>query len=777
METIHLESSLELPATYVLSNLIVNTQPERIMKYKYVYGTFDDIYWTKMFIVPMGVRSFLFDTSFENHFKDVLYSTKVTINNRSYNKIKLLMPDLLFVVKLHPYGSNEIAQLYVQQINGPFDVNNISNLSNAPLPNLYDSGQVCQSGKISIMKMYKNKSYVLKNMFDISEYYIDMFLNSAFNNDLTSTYQYSIIKKLGFLSITDFLNIASDPKKYNILKKLYIKNHLDDHSSLRETFKASFLNNKNKGVCKSLFENNFIKSNDNDMVTRLIINNDSFINSIRINDYIKYDNEIVKVLSFGENVTNRQVFMSSSNYEEGHYIKYMTDSYRIGTIHFSEILEKVELDSIEDVDEKDYPIDIKNKFIRSYKTENLHLIVGIVKTIMNNDYFYKIKRGIDSVDFVKFNIERPRDIYKIVELGLPDVLNNECYRSKYVYGGENAHIMSIDTNKTYSFDSIKDRLIEVSNSFITMLNEDETEIEELNTNYLVKKDIYENHLNMDTSDISIIIDMDNSVIPLHDNNLKFKSDRENSLYGLDIDASLYIRENIDEYLEKLVATWNKNGEAKNIKYWDREKGNYAIMDLVLKKDQLRLPIDINDQSFCSKYSIEDFYYDNDVTSIFVNVKNLENKDEEIYGLTLIKILEFYKNNSNEPVSYFKSDIENKDNRYINKYVSINKKVQFNSVKCEISKAFKVFQIIDTDFTSSVRFNRFFTSDNIVICINKEIDPFEKIFEIREASEFTDHRNVEIIMTSSYQAYNYVPRDTYIANFLMNPRYNQVYLGI
>jgi len=756
METVQISKNIDLPIDHILSNVVTNTQPENILKYKYVYGRYNSNNWIKMFIVPSSVRHILFQGAlYQNIEKAILLS----IGEKKYTKIKIYIPDLLFVI-VYSGNCDSIANLHVYTINGSFDPNDLSNITPAPLPNLYDSGQVCQSGQISISKMCKNmKSHILKNSFDICEYYIDMFLNSAFNSDLNSTFEKTLIN-LGFCSIYDYIETASDPTKFMMLKEKYTKQSpICDNNLFKDKFMTP---DKKKKIYteKILFEDNYIQiKNINDKVDMIFINKNKSKNSISIGEYIKYNDKFVKVISFGPNVTSAKSFVNLPKFTNDHNIKYLSDDNKIGFINFSEIKEKVQLEQLTEVTE--YPdFGEINDFV--YTDGKFCRIVGIYKKEKNNQYYFKLATFEYNVFSYKKTSESLKyDIVKAKEFNTmvfkeKDKFSDSFYNVDEIYHSHRIQILSVNTKKKYSRKYLYDNIMTYRENMI-ILNEDNSH-KLYNINNFVHCDFL-NDLNTIENDHIIT---KTSFIP-NIKELKYKDSSKNVLYGENIDKTLFSNENINFAVKKLIKQWNETGCVKNINI----DGSYDEGD-ILYSNCFRLPILFN---YYEKHMISSIDFIDDHIGIICELENLESKSR-----TQISLYTMLYHTSKKAIgknnSFFKSESLN-DDRYIGKYISIKKSAIIESRYIKEPLHDKTVQIIDIDFSSD-KYNKFYTSDNTVYHVNKNKDPFY-VFDIMKKTDFDENDNSCKIMTERYVNNEYISENRFINDTMLIPKYNNVFI--
>jgi len=388
-------NDIEYPDTYLVKNFIKNTQPESLLKYKCIYnGNF-----VKLFFLPMHWMTILHDNTI---YRSLQNSQKIKINGKNCYKFKIFVPDLIFAVdnsnqeyltnKHHMRVFATNSKLKIQDL-----INGTAHLFHAPLPNMYNSGAICQTDKLSHRMLYSDfYKNIVKNSFDICEYYIDSYISSTFNNDLNNILE-ETVRSYGFSQSQLFYDFISNSD--NILKIKYLYENMCASTYLSKDVQKVIQNGNSKTQNTNIFscisKNQYSSHLKKELRISLIKSNlDTFDTILKINDFIYYDNKIVKILYFSVEFSSPEDIKTEQNLPSQGYIEYIDEDQKYGKIMSSKF------DKIRLVEYKKYDkIKIDNNLYESGNfIQNLpyfYKIDSIYKQNLNDQCVFKIIVGAD----------------------------------------------------------------------------------------------------------------------------------------------------------------------------------------------------------------------------------------------------------------------------------------------------------------------------------------------------------------------------------------------
>ena len=413
---------ISIPLEISLNKYIYKTQPQSLLNHDYLGGiNYSDHKWFKIFRINKGIKSLYFS----NYIFDNV-NNKKKIKKNVYS-IKCYLPNGIIIIKnFENTKSNSPLGISVLATNDVIITPN-SKLYNYPIPNLFDDGRLCQSNKISISKHYSNINYnLLTDNFTISKYYIDMLWNSVFNTDLDNKW-IDVLKSYGFKNIYEFFNCVNNEKMLKKYKEICINTEI-----------PSYIN-----TLKNILDFDNYSSDDNIFFENMFSYQKSCINNLSkiklniegdflyIGDNIKYENEDVKIISFGPNIYDDNILVSNL-YEDYHHIICMKKDKEIINIPFSKILDmKIEI-SYENVEIDDIFLCEQHKNISTYekiteikKVLNMNKYVISIKnnTLIYNKYFLK-NNIVDIVD-INFIITKLCDQFNITKTSICNIESQE----------------------------------------------------------------------------------------------------------------------------------------------------------------------------------------------------------------------------------------------------------------------------------------------------------------------------------------------------------------
>ena len=738
VEMIKILDDVEIPIDFAVSNIIENTQPSGILKYKYLYGSFNDSNsWMKIFKLDMGFHSLMFNhTSFDN----LTTKNVVKIGNKKTNKFKVFLPNLIFVVHK---SKDFVIKLEVYATNNTSDRDNMQ-LYSAPLPNLYENGAVCQSNKISISKTFiEIKSLISKNIYEICEYYIDIFLDSTFNSDL-DVFWSTAVSKMGFVSPYEFMKTATAVE--NVDKMISIYQSMENNSNSMKYFNDNIKSFKNK-INLHTFHKYCIDDCVVDNFNYQQQLNLSKYYMISVGDYIKYKGEVVKIISFGSDISNISLYMNlgSENYTKYHNLKYMTETYEIGLINFSDFenIEQCENVTISQDDYSLYNIDedtyinlgsyaykiqkieyqkINDVYIFSFMTHSDE-IIRTNKISLN--YFRQIPFDINFNNFTKItlmkNSEMTTQVQIVGETYTWKELNEmiiQAYMNDSYYLNINGRIEGYHKKNFVCVEDMKkqyvigERMIIIDNHNIIMNIDTVIKYSRSNNYYYCDNDLFKNKLHYD----------DSEVIDPEENYTKPRNINQ---------------QNIFDFVEKC----NSDGFMN----CDMFKHELVSHDIFKIGDIYRLPImSASGNDFLEKYELVNFECCDNM--IYLNFKSCVNTFEFLLSMTNLF-------NTQTSCGLFKS---NMNHELVGSSIDLTGHYAYRKFLQAKNLSVDKFEIIDVDYDPIDGYSKFLLSNNTVVSISDTLDISNLIKEID-----TSH-NLSIQEHNKYKSteYNFSTYDKY-----------------
>jgi len=716
--------NLDLPLDLVAKNIMSNTQPDHIMKYKYIYGNHTCDSWTKVFKLPMSIRSFLFENYDIRQLKN---AKEIKIADKKFGRLKILVPDLIFIVECE--NVNMTISLHVYGINNQFDPHDFSNIYDAPLPNLYSNGRVCQSNKISLSKILSNN--ILKNPFEICQYCIDMYLSSAFNSDLDTHLEKSI-SQFGYNTIRSFFNDLSNVDMHNKLKlkfssPIYKPNRsLEKYISnlLEPSLTIPMLSEKN-------YVNDYIRYDGSINIDKIKLSTNPVCleidNFISIGDYIKFYDKEVRVLSFGPGVESLNSYImgvGASSFNDDQYIKVMTNDYKIEIIYFSQ-MNDVEVFSYEKMKEEDYPENIiKNSFIITGVTL-YRKILNLYKQYKGNNIYIEFHQN-DEI-FEQYNNTRQ---YEIIDI---DTILKNITPGNYenLFGLKNVdydHCCGIKSlNNLLPLDYIKENLVSYSHYVFYINNPITNVVEQYEFDYVSKND-FEKYRYIE-SDILYVYD---NKYPIVIPKGSYFTDPHDKIFiisneYIENDENLF-NENMKNRVNAHIAKWDKNGKVEGTIYVINYTEQFCKIDLDYG-GYYRLPL--CDKNFMKKMKLKGIFYDDLNTSSELYFSFVDEYDEHIFVEFGNIVNIFDKTNQHSP---FKSDDNSSD--LIGKCFVAKSSTTFDTHDGKYNfNHQQPFKIIDID-TSHFTYMKIYTSQCSTIYIEKSKNLYD-YFDTCHKSEYNE----------------------------------------
>ena len=280
-------------------NFIDRTQPKSISKYKYLGGnqsyTCDITSEFHIFKVEQSKRKMIFAKSFYQYFKNLPNVEK----SGNYYLVEIFMHPLVFVIQ-KTHKSESLCDLFVYNSNATY-IDENTPLYKICLPNIHPNGKICQSSYLRIKNNYDNlNERKIKNSFELSEYYIDMFFQTSFNTDLSGIFTTNI-KKYGFKDLYEFFNCVNSKDIMNRVEYLYQNPQLTDTPST--TIYDMFLYDKKDA--QKAFSNISKSPNYNERIIHRITDYE-YIN-LYIGDIVKYNDKKFKIIRFDDNIKSESI--------------------------------------------------------------------------------------------------------------------------------------------------------------------------------------------------------------------------------------------------------------------------------------------------------------------------------------------------------------------------------------------------------------------------------------------------------------------------------------
>jgi hypothetical protein len=737
----------DYPIDYVVGNYMQNTQPDKILKYPCVWNGMFNGKDFKVFRLNKGVKSLLFRSVY---MKDVRHKIEIKQKNKPYQsshklyKVNMMLPDLLFTVETRNY--DEKYNLYVHGIHGNFASKKM-NIFHAPLPNLYTTGSVCQSDKISIIKhVDKNHSYKMANSYDICEYYIDEFLKSVFNDDLNGYWENAVVQEMGFASISDFLDKATDPMYYDYVSYKY--NITKNKDALNNFFKGKI--SKSNKITTDFCRQINVKGHD-PFIPVYSPTNYLKIRDFEIeeNDFIFYKDLKLKVISFGPEVSSYKLYKNipEDMYTDGMYIKCIDIKHnKIITIPFSELCNVKDSPYIliEKYGEPNSDL-LKRKYNIPYGISCRHFYNGMrIKELWyqveNKKYKIRIFNPSDELkDIIFSNII---NAYLVLDT---DIIENMPFfnfeTDFYPITEINNKIMFIDSSIKLSKFDIMNNIMAYSGNDIIIDN---------NTYFSSIRDLYIKSVSLTKYQIpknDLLLHRELSIykcdvehITLNDKIIIDTANKSNS--EDDFIDSNFINLNLK------IQEFNKEGKInEEITIYDDLYDTYENFTLIFELNKYyRIPL-IHEKMYMEPYKATNFsIVENEIVVLFKN-----DNGNEIH-IPLYFIAKYQYDN------YYFFQCDTRDHPLIGKKIFIEAIQKNDFVYDKIG-----YEIVDIDTVTYSAMNKLFLSTGLVICYEKNcnLSEFCELLPPDTSIDYSYTKGIYAIKRILYNTTNKINKFAYI----------------